>query len=192
MVNNYDILKTRTKILKSLKIILRHKPSLIGITLDQYGWASVDELIAGISKVYELDIHTLADIVETDPFERFVFNEDKTLIRAVEGHSFPVLPIIHTKTPPPFLYYGTGTDFCPPREGDDIFPECGNLYIHLYESVLPAVCRGATRGKPVIYLVNSAKMVEDGYDFHYCEGKTWMTEKIPADYYTINFGEDNE
>ena len=188
-MQNSDNLKTRSKILKSLAIILRHKPELIGITLDQYGWARVDEVIAGISKVYEIDFHTLTDIVEKDLFERFMFNEEKTLIRAIEGHSFPVLPIITTKTPPPFLYYGTGSDFFPPREGEDILPDCDSLYVHLYESVMPAICRGATRGKPVIYLVSSAKMVEDGYVFQFCDGNTWMTEKIPAKYYTIDFSE---
>lgn len=83
---------------------------------------------------------------------------------------------------PPYLYYGTGTDFFPPGKGDDIYPECGKIYVHLYDNVLPAVCVGATRGKPVIYLVNSRKMAEDGYVFHHSAGRIWMTEKVPAEY----------
>lgn len=86
---------------------------------------------------------------------------------------------------PPYLYYGTGTDFFPPSEGEDIYPECGNIFVHLYDSILSAVCLGATRGKPVIYLVNSGKMAEDGFVFHRSEGKVWMTEKVPAKYYGI-------
>lgn len=30
---------------KSISLILRHKPEVIGITLDEYGWADVEELI---------------------------------------------------------------------------------------------------------------------------------------------------
>ena len=30
-----------------ISIILRHKPEKIGISLDEYGWADVSELIAG-------------------------------------------------------------------------------------------------------------------------------------------------
>jgi putative RNA 2'-phosphotransferase len=90
---------------------------------------------------------------------------------------------VKEKPLPPYLYYGTGTDFFPPREGEDIYPECGNVYVHLYDSILPAVCLGATRGKPVTYLVNSGKMAEDGYVFHHSEGRLWMTEKVPAEYY---------
>ena len=31
---------------KFIPLILRHKPEEIGITLDEHGWANVDELIA--------------------------------------------------------------------------------------------------------------------------------------------------
>ena len=32
---------------KYISLILRHKPQAIGITLDEHGWANVDELIEG-------------------------------------------------------------------------------------------------------------------------------------------------
>lgn len=86
---------------------------------------------------------------------------------------------------PPYLYYGTGTDFFPPCKGEDIYPECGDTQVHLYDSVLPAVCIGATRGEPVICRVNSGKMEKDGYVFYHSEGRLWMTEKVPAKYYEI-------
>lgn len=38
------------KLSKYMSLILRHKPDVIGITLDRHGWADVNELIAGISK----------------------------------------------------------------------------------------------------------------------------------------------
>ena len=31
---------------KFISLILRHKPEAIGISLDEHGWANVDELIA--------------------------------------------------------------------------------------------------------------------------------------------------
>lgn len=33
---------------KFISLILRHKPETIDISLDEHGWADVDELIAGI------------------------------------------------------------------------------------------------------------------------------------------------
>ena len=44
-------------------MILRHKPEVIGITLDEHGWAKVDELIKGVNKVHPLDMETLEEIV---------------------------------------------------------------------------------------------------------------------------------
>ena len=35
---------------KFLALILRRKPEEIGISLDEQGWADVDELVQGISK----------------------------------------------------------------------------------------------------------------------------------------------
>ena len=32
---------------KYLSLILRHQPEVIGITLDEHGWANVNELIDG-------------------------------------------------------------------------------------------------------------------------------------------------
>ena len=75
---------------KYISLILRHKPETIGISLDEHGWANVDELIAGISKTHEINRVILEEIVRTDNKQRYSFNEDKTLIRANQGHSIPV------------------------------------------------------------------------------------------------------
>ena len=75
---------------KFLSIILRHKPETIGIKLDEHGWADVSELISGISKTRPFDMKMLEEIVRTDNKQRYSFNEEKTLIRANQGHSIPV------------------------------------------------------------------------------------------------------
>ena len=70
---------TRTS--RYISLILRHKPETIGITLDEHGWASVDELIAGVSRTHPLTMESLEEIVRTDEKQRYSFNGDKTLIR---------------------------------------------------------------------------------------------------------------
>lgn len=74
----------------NIALILRHKPQIIGISLDEHGWANVEELIAGIAKTQQFDMAALEEIVATDKKGRYSFNEDKTLIRANQGHSVPV------------------------------------------------------------------------------------------------------
>ena len=79
-----------TEISKYISLILLHKPEVIGITLDEHGWANVDELIHGISKTNQFNMDMLEEIVATDNKQRYSFNEDHTLIRANQGHSIPV------------------------------------------------------------------------------------------------------
>jgi putative RNA 2'-phosphotransferase len=75
---------------KYMSLILRHKPETIGISLDEHGWADAKELIAGIARDREFNMEMLEKIVRTDEKQRYSFNEDKTLIRANQGHSIPV------------------------------------------------------------------------------------------------------
>lgn len=39
-----------TGLSKFISLILRHNPQVIGIELDEHGWADVEELLAGINK----------------------------------------------------------------------------------------------------------------------------------------------
>ena len=85
---------------KFISRILRHHPESIGIQLDEHGWARVDELIAGIAKTRKFDMEMLEEIVRTDSKQRYSFNENKTLIRANQGHSIHVDVELEQKIPP--------------------------------------------------------------------------------------------
>ena len=82
--------KKEKEISKFISLILRHKPEVIGISLDEHGWADVSELIKGIDKTHKLDMEILEKIVSEDEKQRYSFNDDKTLIRANQGHSINV------------------------------------------------------------------------------------------------------
>ena len=69
-----------------ISLILRHKLETIGIILDEHGWANVEELIVGVNKKYPIDMQILEKIVDEDDKNRYSFNEDKTMIRANQGH----------------------------------------------------------------------------------------------------------
>jgi putative RNA 2'-phosphotransferase len=49
----------------------------------------------------------LDEVVETNNKKRFAFNEDKTMIRASQGHSIDIDLALETVMPPDFLYHGT-------------------------------------------------------------------------------------
>ena len=75
---------------KFLSLVLRHKPGLIGIELDTAGWAEVSTLLERLNtRGNTIDYLKLEEIVANNK-KRFEFNEDKTKIRASQGHSIDV------------------------------------------------------------------------------------------------------
>ena len=174
---------------KYISLILRHKPETIGITLDEHGWADVSELIKGISKTHHLDMETLEEIVKTDNKKRYSFNEDKTKIRANQGHSIPVDVELEAKEPPEFLWHGTGEKFVAAIDREGIIPK-SRLYVHLSVDYDTAKVVGSRHGKPVIYKVKSGEMQQDGYTFYQSVNGVWLTKEVPTKY--LNKEEEKE
>ena len=56
----------------------------------------------------------LEEIVRTDSKQRYSFNENKTLIRANQGHSIHVDVELEQKIPPNILWHGTGENMWNP------------------------------------------------------------------------------
>lgn len=164
-----------------LSLILRHKPETIGIKLDEHGWADVSELISGISKTRPFDMKMLEEIVRTDSKQRYSFNEDKTLIRANQGHSIHVDVELEKKTPPEFLYHGTGEKFVSSIDKEGLLSK-SRLYVHLSKDTGTAVKVGSRHGKPVVYKVAARKMADDGYEFFLSVNGVWLTKAVPAEY----------
>ena len=169
---------------KYISLILRHKPEVIGITLDEHGWANVDELIAGITKTHQIDMATLERIVAEDEKQRYSFNEDRTLIRANQGHSIPVDVELDEKEPPEFLYHGTGEKYVASIDAQGLVPK-SRLYVHLSSDVDTARKVGQRHGKPVIYIVKSGEMYKAGYKFYRSVNGVWLTKNVPVEHLEI-------
>ena len=166
---------------KFISLILRHKPEEIGITLDEHGWANVDELIASIAKTQPFDMAALEEIVSSDEKHRYSFNEDKTLIRANQGHSIPVDVELEQKTPPELLYHGTGEKYTASIEKQGLIPK-SKLYVHLSSDYDTAVKVGSRHGKPVVYTVAAGEMRKSGYTFYLSVNGVWLTKSVPVSF----------
>ena len=156
-----------------ISLILRHKPETIGITLDEHGWANVEELIVGVNKKYLIDIQILEKIVNEDNKNRYSFNEDKTMIRANQGHSIPVDVELKKLNPPDILYHGTGEKYVESIERQGLIRK-NRLYVHLSNDIEIAEKVGKRHGKPVIYEIDCKKMIEDGIEFFKLENNVWL------------------
>lgn len=164
-----------------ISMILRHKPGVIGITLDEHGWANVSELVEGVNKVHPLDMETLEEIVRTNEKQRFSFNEDKTKIRANQGHTIPVDVEQDEKDPPEVLYHGTGEKYVESIDCTGLVPR-QRLYVHLSTDKEMAAKVGQRHGKPVVYRVNSGQMAKEGFTFYLSVNGVWLTKAVPVQY----------
>lgn len=177
-----------TELSKYLSLILRHKPEVIGITLDEHGWADVEELIGGIAETKEFSMEILEEIVEKDNKQRYSFNEDKTLIRANQGHSVPVDVELEKAEPPEYLWHGTGEKYVSSIDKMGLVPK-SRLYVHLSKDKETAVNVGKRHGRPIIYKVKSQDMIKKGYDFYLSKNGVWLTKKVPVEFMEKQIGE---
>lgn len=166
---------------KYISLILRHQPEKAGITLDEHGWADVHALIKGVNRTHPLTMQDLERIVAEDKKQRYSFNEDKTKIRANQGHSVPVDVELKEEAPPEVLYHGTGEKFVSGIEEKGLIPK-SRLYVHLSADEETAKTVGSRHGKPVIYLVESGRMAKDGYVFFLSVNGVWLTKAVPTEY----------
>lgn len=170
---------------KFMSLILRHKPEAIGISLDEHGWANVDELIAGIAKTQDFNMDILEEIVRDDEKQRYSFNEDKTLIRANQGHSIPVDVELDVVEPPAELWHGTGEKYVASIDEQGLIPK-SRLYVHLSKDKDAAVKVGKRHGNPVLYIVKAGEMYRDGYQFYLSKNGVWLTKQVPVKYLEKN------
>ena len=174
-------MKNKTEISKYIALILRHKPETIGIKLDEHGWANVEELINGIHAQYSFSMEDLEEIVSTDNKQRYSFNDDKTLIRANQGHSISVDVELSEAIPPETLWHGTGEKYVASIDQQGLIPK-GRLYVHLSSDAATATKVGSRHGKPVLYIVKTKEIYDDGYSFFLSKNGVWLTKEIPVKY----------
>lgn len=177
MTNKEDM-----KISKFLSLILRHKPEEIGLTLDQYGYINTPDLIRGLNeKGYNITISDIERIVAEDNKQRYSFNDDKTRIKANQGHSISVNLELQAIKPPKILYHGTATRFSESISKEGIKKQ-NRQYVHLSSDIETACKVGKRHGELIIFKVNSARMYEDGFEFYLSENKVWLTDYVPIKY----------
>lgn len=165
-----------------LSKILRHTPDeSVGVTLDRYGWADVNELVRGMQKKMSFSRGMLEELVRTDEKQRYSFNSDHSRVRANYGHSVPVEPIKGPEIPPETLFHGTASRFSSSIRRDGLLPR-SRQYVHLSTSLETARTVGSRHGDVVIYQVMTGQMHRDGYEFYRPVEGVWQTKCVPPRY----------
>lgn len=168
-----------------ISLILRHNPDAVGISLDEHGWANVDELIAGINETGRMiDLHTLEFIVDSDEKQRYSFNGDKTLIRANQGHSVLVDVELEESEPPAELYHGTAKRFLDAIKEEGLRSQ-SRLFVHLSHDYDTAVKVGKRHGTPIVLKIDAKRMNAAGEKFYLSQNGVWLTNGVKAEYIEV-------
>lgn len=162
---------------KHLSFLLRHDTEY---QFDKHGYREVNDLIKnhGYTKA------ELIEIVETNDKQRYEFNNDKTKIRARQGHSINVDVELKETTPPDVLYHGTATRFLDSIMKTGINKMSRN-YVQLSNDIDTATTVGSRHGTPIILKVDSRKMSDDGIKFYLSNNNVWLTEYVDTKYIEI-------
>lgn len=174
-------MRTEKELIKTsryLSKLLRHDPD--DLQMDSNGWIKVNDLLNKIDiSLEELDI-----IVETNDKKRFRYNEDKSKIRANQGHSINVDVQLDVKEPPHRLYHGTAY-----RNKESILKngivKMKRQHVHLSQDIdtaLNVAKRHCKNDTPIIFEINSKLMSFDGYKFYLSNNDVWLTDYISTIY----------
>ena len=164
---------------KLLSLVLRHEPEQIGLSLDKEGWAHVPELIEKVNqKGIQLDFTILQIVVDTNDKKRFAFNDDKTRIRASQGHSIEIELNLSAQVPPAVLFHGTADKNVAAIRANGLH-KMNRQHVHLSAQQETAWKVGQRHGTPVILIIQALAMHEQDHTFYLSDNGVWLTEQVP-------------
>lgn len=172
-------MKNYIQIGKKISYLLRHNPE--DLSMDKNGYVGVTELLkkVGITQA-ELD-----HIVDTNDKKRLSYNNDKTKIRATQGHSINVDVELKLTRPPRILYCGTSPENFEKIKKSGGLEKMKRLHVHLSQDQKTAYDVGKRHCKneePIVLTIDSAAMYTDGFKFYLSENGVWLTDNVPLKY----------
>jgi putative RNA 2'-phosphotransferase len=162
---------------KFLSLILRHKPETVGLILGSAGWALVSDILTKC----DMSMTELEVVVEQNDKKRFEFSEDKTKIRASQGHSVDIDLDYVSTVPPKHLFHGTTNKaiFQILMHG---IKKMQRHHVHMSSDRETAITVGRRKGDPYVLTVKSQEMYLDGYKFYQSTNGVWLTDYVPEKY----------
>ena len=169
---------------KQLSFLLRHDTEY---RFDEHGYREVQDLVQnhGFTK------DEIVELVETNDKQRYEFNDDKSKIRARQGHSVNVNVDLKETLPPDVLFHGTATRFLESIREKGILKMSRN-YVQLSEKIDTAMEVGGRHGNPVVLGVDTKTMREDGIKFYLSNNNVWLTEFVDSKYILAILGDNKK
>ena len=174
--------KRQKSVSKFLSLHLRHAPHDLGLTLEPGGWVAIEALLEGARRRgYVITRDKFARVVADSDKHRFAIDETGTRIRANQGHSVEVDLQLAPAEPPAELYHGTGSASVEAILASGLERRARH-HVHLSPDTDTAAKVGARHGKPVVLLIDAAKMRADGHVFFCSANGVWLVDEVPPQY----------
>jgi len=177
----YQMMNKLEKTSRYLAKLLRHKPE--DLLMDVDGYVVVSDLLRKLS----INNADLDWIVENNDKKRFVYNIDKTLIRAAQGHSkgLDIDIKMQESSRVNVLYHGTAAINVKSIISLGLVPK-SRKHVHLSSDAETARKVGLRHANDVVVLqVNSAQMRADGIKIFISENNVYLTNHVDSKYITF-------
>jgi putative RNA 2'-phosphotransferase len=169
-----------TALSKRLAFVLRHRPSSVGLTLDEAGWVPVGTLLDALhDHGVPVTRERLEHLVGSSDKQRFALEDDR--IRAQQGHSVPVDLGLPDVAPPARLFHGTPERTLGPVLAEGLH-RAGRHAVHLSPDARTAHAVGSRRGRAVVLVVDAAAMHAGGHAFQHTANDVWLTAHVPPEH----------
>ncbi|HUR52732.1 MAG TPA: RNA 2'-phosphotransferase [Gemmataceae bacterium] len=174
--------KRQKTVSKFLSLHLRHEPDGLGLTIEPGGWVPINDLLAGARKKgFPIAREELDRVVADSDKQRFAIDELGLRIRANQGHSVEVDLQLAPAEPPAELFHGTGSASVEGILADGLQRRARH-HVHLSPDTETATKVGARHGKPVVLVIDAAKMRADGHVFFCSANGVWLVDEVPPQY----------
>ena len=173
----------RYTLARNLILILRELPVELDLQVDNYGYASIPNLLAKLTATYpDITIDHIMEIAQKDAQKRFEISGGK--IRAKTGHRYYVKLPSDTVKPPEFLYHGTSGEAAMEILKTGIL-KMGKAYVHLTNTPERARRIGFRKSSnPKILKVHAKKAFDANIQFWKSgqvapDGEIYLSNEIP-------------
>ena len=148
--------------------------------MDSEGFVDLDELLAKLKEKFPVNKQLILEIVERSERKRFEIRNGK--IRALYGHSIPVMLKLKEDKTVKVLYHGTTSEAAAEILKSGLKPMKRN-WVHLSPTVEIARQVGLRRtSKPAILEIDAEKARKNGIKFYKATKQVYLCKQVPPKY----------
>ena len=168
----------KVRVSKYMSYLLRHNPE--NLKMDSEGFVDLDELLAKLKEKFPVNKQLILEIVERSERKRFEIRNGK--IRALYGHSIPVMLKLKEDKTVKILYHGTTPEAAAEILKSGLKP-MKRKWVHLSPTIEIARRIGMRRtSKPAILEIDVEKARRDGVKFYKATDQVYLCRQIPPRY----------